>query len=134
MSFRPSASAWRNLVVRSAVLYISGFLDYARNDSKYTLEITKEKSKPKYNRLAFSMSFFNSQKYLPSKDFWEKGAIALRSCRLHSKRLTCFAYCDAVMRKFFTFEFKPVYSTFFKGVEAFKNRGIPKRFLFAKRF
>ena len=60
------------LVIRSVVLYITGFLDYARNDSKYTLEITKEKSKPKYNRLAFIMLFFNSRKDLPSKDFWEK--------------------------------------------------------------
>ena len=32
LSFRPSVSAWRNLVIRSFVLYITGFLDYARND------------------------------------------------------------------------------------------------------
>ena len=37
LSFQPSSLgyAWRNLVVRSAVLFITGFLDYARNDSKY---------------------------------------------------------------------------------------------------
>ena len=33
LSFRPSVSAWRNLVIRSFVLCITGFLDYARNDS-----------------------------------------------------------------------------------------------------
>ena len=44
--------------------------------------MTKEKSKPKYNRLTFILLFFNSQKDLLCKDFWEKGAIAFTSYRL----------------------------------------------------
>ena len=57
LSFRPSVSAWRNLVIRSFVLYITGFLDYARND------------------MVLNTLLKFPKRFCIAKDFWEKGAI-----------------------------------------------------------
>ncbi len=80
LSFRPSVSAWRNLIIRSAVLYITGFLDFAincsaRNDSK--------------NRAPEKI--LHKQKIFGKKEQSLCG-LAVYRC----KRLACFAYCDAL--------------------------------------
>ena len=78
-------------------LYTSGFLDCARNDSKYPLEMTKEKSKPKYNSLAFILLLLTPQKIFGFKKILGKKEQSLCGRAVYlCKRLTCFAYCDAV--------------------------------------
>ena len=64
------------LVIRSAILYITGFLDCARNDSK-------NKGHP--------------QKIFVLKKIFGKKEQSLCGLTIYNRKwLTCFAYCDAL--------------------------------------
>ena len=80
LSYRPNAVSGAYLVIRSSVLYITGFLDFARND------------------IVLNTLLNFTKRFCLAKIFGNKEQSHLRLTLYVSNRVDFYAYCDALAK------------------------------------